>query len=168
MPRGRYPFKPGLRTVNHCFGGQFTTTGGTTTQRVPFTTVESPTDRDGQLPVGAVLTQVWVRYFNLDGIPPNGQHLCLMTFQPGGTTYSDPIAAWTSTTNPLTEENIQVRQNKMGELGLQYIQTNVTPLKWSCLWRGKKLLRQGDDVVVSLRDALTTNWEEFCIARYIY
>lgn len=160
--------KPGLLTVNHCNGSQFSTVADTTSQRAEFTTVENADDRSADLPMGAVLREIDIQAWSIDGTPPNGRHECLMLFQPGGTTYSDPIAAWLNSTDPLTEEAIQVRQNIMVPYHRQQTITGISgPLRWRCRWTGNKILRDGDDVVVCFRDLLATSWDIYCVAKYI-
>lgn len=161
-------FKPGILTVNHFDLASFTTAAATTNQRAIHTVVETPTNRGADLPVGAVLTSIHATFWATDATPVNGKHECFMLFQPGATTYSDPISAWLDTTEPMTEEAIQVRQNKMA----QYHRTNIVsgaarPLIWSCRWRGRKVLRDGDDIVVCVRDAAITNWEGNCVTKFV-
>lgn len=160
--------KPGLLTVNHCDGTSFTTAAATTNQRPIFTAVDNPGNRNADIMTGSVLVEVDIWMWCIDGTPPAGKHECLMVFQPGATTYTDPIASWLSNLSPLTEEAIQVRQNIMGTYHRKNIVAGVAePLRWRCHWRGRKPLREDDDVVVCIRDLQVTNWDVYCVAKYI-
>lgn len=162
----RRRFKPGLRTVNHCLGPGITTVAGTEAQTVMFTGTVSPTSRDDEIKAGSLLTSVDIYYWATDATPVNGYHRCMLIFQPGETTYTAPIASWLATT--MTEEAIQVRQNVMTKFHQQYVVTGAAyPLRWHCRWKGKKLIRFGDDIVLVLQDQNVTTWAGYCVARYI-
>lgn len=170
MPfRRKYGYsKPALLTVNHCETTSFTSAASVTNQRTVFVGADAPANRNQDIPAGAILKEVDIKYWSIDGTPPNGKHECLMVFQPGATTYSDPIAAWLNETDPLSEEAIQIRQNKMGLYQRKQIISGISgPLTWHCRWRGNKMIRDGDDVVVAIKDLVITNWDGYCIAKYI-
>lgn len=160
--------KPGLLSVNHCEVDPGTSTGGVTQQTAVFTVVEPPTNRGSMLPSGAVLKRVRIELWGMDATPVTGEHSCLMLFQPGATTYADPIAAWLSTTEPMTEEAIQVRQNIMQRMHRFVTITGASfAPHWICEWRGNKILRDADDIVVALNDAQATDWEGICEAWWV-
>lgn len=160
--------KPGLLTVNHCLGPTFATAAGVETQTVMFTGLDDPLDRNDDIPTGSVMKQVDVYYWATDATPVNGYHRCMMVFQPGATTYTNPIAAWLDATAGLTEEAIQVRQNVMSPFRMKYVVTGAPyPLMWHCRWKGSKVMRESDDIVLVLQDQNITNWAGYCVGRYV-
>lgn len=163
----RFRTKPALRTVNHCLTPSILTGAGTEVQTIMFTAVNDPANRGTNIKTGATITALDVWLWASDATPVAGYHRCLMYFQPGATTYSTPIASWLDTTDGLTEEAIQMRQNVMGRFMQQVVVTGaVYPLMWHCRWKGRKVLREADDIVVALQDQAATNWIGYCEARY--
>lgn len=161
-------FKPAQLSTNHCIIDPGSSIGGTTQQTAVFTAIEPPVNRGSQIPVGAILKGVDIQLWAKDTTPVNGFHRCLMVYQPGQTTYSDPITAWLSTADPLTEEAIQIRQNKMTKMEQYMTITGASlPPYWRCRWRGNISLRDGDDIVVALLDDNATDWEGICTAWWI-
>lgn len=149
--------------------GTLSTTAGVESQDVILTGVDSMTNRENQVPRDAVLTKVSVKYWATDATPVNGKHQCLMFFQPAATAYSTPIASYLSNAHPLTEEAVQIRQNVMSKrLHMNFVVSGAAfPLRWHCFWKGRRLIREGDDVVISLLDATGTTWNGLCDYTYI-
>lgn len=169
MPRGFGYRKPGLLTVNHCLMTPFTTVAGTTTQTAIFTASDAPGNRTTAIKSGSVLKKVLVRLWANDTTPVNGKHECFMLFQPGATTYTDPVANWFAGAEPLGEEEIQVRQNKLSRaVDSKVTVTGASDAPWFvCVWRGNRVMHDGDDVVICNRDAGATSWIGECTAWYI-
>lgn len=168
--RFRRNFKPGLRTTNHC-ETSFSTTGGTELQTAVFTSVSGPSNRGAHIPEGSVLKSVFIDLFSTDNTPVTGKHQCMLIKRPGATVFTTgPITNWFLTTDPITEEMIDVRRYAMERHGVstRYTVTPaVEPLRFRCSWRGNWQLRDGDDVVLSLLDANNTTYIGICNASYI-
>lgn len=164
--------KPGLLTVNHCEIASFTTVAGVENQQAIFDAQEAPGNRNTDIPVGSVLKKVLIKLWGSDATPVNGYHRCMMFHQKGAGLFATPIASWLSGADPLTEEDIQVRQAAMGRVGRQLQQivtvTGVTgPPRHTCFWKGNITMRDGDDIVVVVQDQAATNWIGLCYAWYV-
>lgn len=164
-------FKPAIHQVNHC---EITTstTGGTELNTTVFVGIDALANRGTNIPEGAVLTWVKVELWATDATPVAGKHQCMLTYRPGGEAFTttSPITSWFLTTDPLTEDAIAVRRLKLG----RGPHTTVTvtgasgPPHFICFWRGRKLIHDGDDVVLSQLDAGSTAWTATCEARYTF
>lgn len=147
------------------------TTGGTELQTVLTTATDDTTNRSTTMPTGAVLRKIRVNLWSTTDPAPAGKHQCMLLYQPGATTYASPIASWFSTTNPITEENQQIRSNILGRHpGVHTRVVSSTPsgpVFMSCFWKGKQLMHDGDDIVLVQLDAVSTAWTGVCDYTYI-
>lgn len=161
--------KPGLMTTNHC---EMTTvtTGGVELQTAVFTSTSSPSNRGATIPEGSILKKVVIRLWATDATPVTGKHQCFLVKRPGATVFTTgPITNWYLTTDPVTEEMIDVRRYAMSKRPhtLVTITGASGPPRMTCFWKGNWPMRDGDDVVLAQLDASATNWTLECHASYI-
>lgn len=155
----RTPYKPARFERNH-FEVSFLTVGGTETE----TTIASGTDdvvnRSTSFPTGAIMTRISCRLWAIDTAAVTGKHQCAMFYQAGAENQSSMIAAWFSTTNPIIETNVDARRNILSKhVSTNYVVSGQTePLRFHCFWKGRKLIHDGDDILLCSLDTTATNW----------
>lgn len=168
--RRRMKFVPQRLERNHC-EMSFTTAAATESQQVITTALDDTTNRSTQIPTGAILKRMVVRLWATDATPVTGKHQCMLYYRPGATAIATPIASWFSTTNPITEENHQIRQLVLGKhpgVHTQFVVTGAAfPLREVCTFRGNRLMHDGDDIVLTQLDTNITNWEGVCDYTYV-
>lgn len=161
-------FKPARYERNHYEIG-FTTVAATELQTALLTGTDDVVNRSTSFPTGAILTRLVVRIWGTAGTPVGGKHECMILYQAGASDYATPIASWYSTTNPIAEENQQVRANNL-ERGVKRIVTitgaSGAP-RLTCFFRGKKLIHDGDDILLVNLDQNATAWAGVCDYTFI-
>lgn len=163
-------FKPGLRTTNHYEPAGTATTGGTELQTQMFQCVSGPANRGLHIPEGSVLTNVVCRAWATDTTPVNGKHQCMLIKRPGATVFTTgPITNWFLTTDPATEEMIDVRRYIMERMphAVVTITGASAPPRFTCHWRGRWQMRDGDDVILAQLDTNATTWIYEAFASYV-
>lgn len=151
--------KPALRSVNHWQLGALTTVAATDLQTPIVTGIEPPTTRGLHVPVGAIITDIKVEAFATDATPVNGRHQCMLLWRSGGQVFANPVASWYDTTDPMSEDAIEIRRANLSPVITKYVITgHDLALKHICTWRGKRVVRDGDDVILNLLDTTATNW----------
>lgn len=139
----------------------FTTTGGTENLSTLVSGIATVTNRANQIKEGGVLRKMSCMIYATDATPVNGKHQCMMFFRPGGSALPTPIAAWFDQTDPLTEDAIDIRRDTMSRRGPHtrvIISGQSGPLVMHCFWKGRRILRDGDDVILSNLDANATSY----------
>lgn len=159
--------KPGLLTVNHF--EQTTSTAAATELLTPLGTgIKTPTNRGVDLPEGAVLTKIVCRLWATDATPVTGKHQCLLYYRPGAETLPAPIASWYVQTDPATEDMIDIRRNIMSRPHTDFIVTGeARSARFTCYWKGRKTIYDGDDFMLSQLDTNATNWALEVYTQYI-
>lgn len=163
-------YKRALLSVNHC-EQTMVTVGGTELATQMFTSLDAPTNRSTMIPAGAVLKRVLIRLFATDATPVTGKHQCALFWRPASLGFSSPtgmIAGWYSSTDPLTTAAVEARKYIMGKVHTNVIVTGAAfPLKMTCSWKGNRVMRDGDDIILQLLDGTATNWYGECSAWYV-
>lgn len=169
LARGFARFKPGLLTTNHC-ENSISSTAGTEIQTPIFSCVSGPTNRGLHIPEGATLIRVAIRIKATDDTPVQGKHQCFLVKRPGATVFTTgPITNWFLTTDPATEEMIDVRRYRM----VKYPHTNfvisgqAVGNRCNFYWKGRWNMRDGDDVVLATLSTNLTQYYADCNATYI-
>lgn len=162
-------WKPGLLTTNHC-ENSISSTAGTEIQTAVFSCVSGPTNRGLHIPEGATLTKVVIKLMASDDTPVQGKHQCFLVKRPGATVFTTgPITNWYLTTDPATEEMIDVRRYAM--IRKPYtnfiIAGQAVGNRCTMIWRGKWIMRDGDDVIVATLSTNLTQYYAECHATYV-
>lgn len=162
-------FKPGLLTSNHC-EVTISSTAGTEIQTAIFTATSGPSNRGAHIPEGATLIKVVAKIMASDDTPVQGKHQCFLVKRPGATVFTTgPITNWYATTDPVTEEMIDVRRYAMVRKPHTnfIISGQAVGNRCTLVWKGKWVMRDGDDVIVSTLSTNLTNYYVECHATYI-
>lgn len=154
--RGKFYRMKQAVTKNH-FQLALSTTGGTELQTPVATGIDAPNDRGIDVPENSVLRSVVCNMSALATV--TGKHQCMLWRRPGGST-NNGIASFWLTTDPATEEMIEIRRSMMSTVHTKHIIIGaVEPLKFSCHWRGNMRMYDGDDVILSLLDGTSTDYD---------
>lgn len=158
-------FKRAISVKNHYETTLVHGGAGTQTTNVCLT-VDDVTNRSTHIQNGGVLKHVVVE------IQPQslaaGKYQCLMFKQLGPVTQADPIAAYFSSTDPLSEDAVLMRRNLMGRLETRRIfSTAVTPIQFTCKWKGNSLMRDGDAINVAIGSNVALTFDIRVWVRYI-
>lgn len=167
MAHPRLRNKPALRSVNHHQFGAVTTVAAVDLQNAVFVGIEPPTNRGIHLPVGSILTDIRVDAWATDAVPVTGRHQCMLLYRSGAQVFANPVASWFDSSDPLSEDAIEIRRANLSPVLTQYvINNNDRPVHHICKWSGKRTIRDGDDIILDLLDTAITNW--FIIAQAGY
>lgn len=164
----RFILKPSQKTTNHYDTTFATGTPGTETLTALFVGVDDMANRAGNIPEGATLTRLKIELLNYSDPVPLGKVQSLMFWRPGGTAIATPIANWFSQTDPLPQAAIDIRRQILGRV-LTSMNTSdaIQQRRHVHFWRGKKLIRDGDDVIVATLGDAVISWYVIATATYI-
>lgn len=144
-------------TKNH-FQMTFATTGGTELQTAVATGIDAPNDRGIDVPENSILRSVLVN-LSADAIVV-GKHQCLLIRRPGASALASPITNFFATTDPATEDMIEVRRQAMGTVHTKHsVAGGFEPVRFSCRWKGAMKMYDGDDVMLVLLDGTSTTYD---------
>lgn len=137
---------------------RFDGTIGPTTANVESLTnvalgVDSPTNRSTSVPNGAIIRSVIVK---LMPTLVNGRHDAILFWRPGADDLATPIANYFDSADPLTEDGINMRRYALTRIQT-YINDSTSINRPTFLrWKGARRIREGDQIIVALRDAEAT------------
>lgn len=166
--RRRLFAKPAIRSSIHCTQTAVTA-AGVAESNIMFTTAADVNDQF-TLPQGCTVTRILMRLWATDATPVNGRHTCGMWRRPGGMTFtSEPLTAWYASTFPPTTGMIEARRFKLQKRPhTVYTVTGASgPARMVCFWKGKMIMREGDDILLCLLDDAATNYFIECEVSYI-
>lgn len=162
--------KPGIVTVNH-YNNSFASAAGVELLTTGFTGVDDATNRSTHIPEGAIVTSVKVKQWMYTDPPALGLHRALLMFRPAAQVIATPITFWFTTTDPLEEEAIEIRRQKRAPRNGISTHINTTGAQTArghtLFWKGRQMMREGDDwIVVNLDDTISSWYTQFT-ATYI-
>lgn len=166
----RWAFKRAITSINHC-EATTATTGGTELLTTMFTALDAPTNRSTHIPAGAVLKSVLIRLFATDATPVAGKHQCGLWWRPGAMAFQGGLfTGWYASTDPITSVMVESRKYALqrNPHTLVTITGAAFPPRMTCFWRGNRVMRDGDDIVLAQLDAGSTAWYAECIAKYVH
>lgn len=157
--------KPAIKTTNH-YNNSFASAAGTELQTTAFTGIDDATNRSTHIPEGAIVTSIQVKQLMYTDPPALGLHRAMLFFRPAAMAISNPISAWFDATDPLTEDAIHIRQQKRAPRRGISAHINTTGAQMSrghsLIWRGRQMMRDGDDwVIVNLDDTISSWYTRF-------
>lgn len=143
-------FKPAIRVKNHYETTLIAGAGATTNLTVALA-VDDVTNRSTHVQNGGVLKKVVCEVVPQSIVA--GKNQCLMWKHLGPVTMSDPIAAYWSSTDPLSEDAVLIRRNLMGRVDTKRVYaSSVVPFQMVCKWKGSSLMRDGDAIEISVNN----------------
>lgn len=161
--------KPGLLTVNHASITAFATVAATAESNTIFTGVSGPSNRGTHIPEGAFVKTIILDLWNADTTLSVGKHQAGLWWRPGAQTFaSEPISAWFATTDPMSQGMIESRKFVLCKPKTVFTVTGGSAApRFLFVCHPNRVIRDGDDIIVSSLDDANSTWDGIATAKYI-
>lgn len=149
-----------FRLLQNITKNRFDGTIGPTTANVESLTnvvlgVDAPTNRGPSVDNGSIVRSVVVK---LMPTLVAGRHDFLLMWRPGADDLATPIANYFDQTDPLPEDVINMRRYALTKMQT-YINDSTSITRPTILrWKGARRIREGDQIIVCIRDAAATTY----------